>query len=121
MKKILFTLIAIAFLAPTFAQSDLTINICGNNDEFVPQAKIVECQELFVNNDNWKVKSFTVSMSSSDGTVIELKAEGHAIPSKMIELIKENKPSKIYIENIQLISKDKKTSTAEPLILKIKN
>jgi hypothetical protein len=119
MKKILFTILAIALFVPTFAQSDLTITICGNTEKVIPLAKITECGELFVNNENWKVESFKISIAIGD-KVIEMNNKGNKLSEKMINVIKESNPDKVFIENIQLVSQDSQTATIKALVLTIK-
>lgn len=129
MKNLFFALLFTISL-PTFAQSDLIVNLCDNNlitdnpkynTITLSQEELFNCNTLIVNDTNYTVNSFTISFQNKgEDVVYEMISKGNKMNITMLSEIKKHSPKKIFVEKIQLLNSDQKKITTIPLILYIK-
>ena len=119
MKKLTLTIVAAIISTCLFANNDLEASICnlpstnsitksGKTFRTVTISKTAfsNCQQLTLNDKNWKVKSFSVGMTSNKNYHVIHQFDG-TLSEKIHKKIKEFSPEKIYIEEIVLINENK--------------
>jgi len=110
MRKALLLFSAIFISLTGFSQSDLVINICNAKESSPYETtltinQLLECGELTANNKNLTVVFFSIAMSIP-GDSRKFITSGNKLSEKMIKIIQEHNPSKIYIESIKLSNED---------------
>ena len=126
MKNLLFILLATFVFSTVNAQSDVTVNICGNTDDVtvtekaitmtISQEKLLECPELLSNNKDWTVSYFVFAIHI-EGSMYQLKEPSNKISKRMIALIKKYSPKKIFLEKIQITKGEEISTDVLPLVL----
>jgi len=109
MKKTLILLSISIISLTSFSQSNTGINLCSIKDSkpyviTLTLEQLIECGELTANNKDLTISSFSIAMLAGDDA-LEITVKGHKLSEKVITAIKKHKPSKIYIEKIELSSK----------------
>jgi hypothetical protein len=126
MKNLLFILLVTFAFTSVNAQSNLTVNICGNTDGItvnekaiemtLSQEKLLECSDLLTNNKDWKVSYFVFAIHI-EGSMYEMKETGNKLSKRMIALITKYNPKKIYLQKIKLVKGEETFTDVLPLIL----
>mgnify|MGYP006921588532 CR=1 FL=1 len=127
MKKILIALISVFVLSTAFAQSNATVSMCNAavksekvNTATLTLEELLKCNQLASIDKTHYIQSFTFSIKTANKTVHEIKTDGNKLTEKMIALIKEHKPEKIYLEDIVVINQAGEAINTKALILTIK-
>lgn len=117
MKKITTFALGLFIATSVFSQSELSLNLCGNSDK-IAFSKLENCHSILVTEDGYKVYGFTVSFEFN-GMISEHKLENNELSPKVIQEISNHKPSKIFIENANVIDVNGEKVAAKPLIIEI--
>lgn len=117
MKKIGIIFIGLLMASPLFSQSDVKLSVCGKTT--IDINSLDNCRSIEVDQDGFKVYGFMASFQKED-VVYEFKLETNELNEKAVEAIKKHKPSKLYIEKINLINVNGEAMEVEPLIIEIK-
>lgn len=117
MKKITALTFGILLTATAFCQAELSLNLCGNTDK-IAFSKLENCRSINVVEDGFKVFGFTISFEFN-GMISEHKLDNNELTDKVISLIANHKPEKIYIENANVINVNGEASASKPLILEM--
>lgn len=114
----LFSFVAVLFISySAFAQKPVKVNFCGKSVSEVNIRSMIECKTISTDNSDFKVFSFTVGfMSAKDYK--EGKMIDNVISDATINLLKEDNPEMVYIEQIVLINKQGEKVSLEPFKVK---
>ncbi len=132
MKKILLILTVLFSINTAFAQNDITFNICEIQSELkegkkqgkynsltISKEKLLACLEININKKEYKISSFSFGIAT-EKDYIEINTLDNKINEKMINLIKEHKVDRVYIEKIIVENKSGEKSSAGFLTLHLK-
>jgi hypothetical protein len=130
MKNTLLAFLILFTFNTAFSQSDLGINLCGDTGNIINKKKsdvttiskeaFLNCAKIMTNNTHLTVVSFSIGMSVGNDYQ-EIKITGNKLNEKVITSIKDYKPSKLYIEQVELSSKKGTIHVGKPLIVILKN
>jgi hypothetical protein len=107
MKRYLLLLPILLISLTSSAQSGIGINFCENTklkstETTLTLKQLLECAELTVNNKNYTIYSYTVTINLS-GVIKKLMISGNKFSDKLTASIKKDKPNKIYFEEVLLM------------------
>ena len=107
MKKALIFLSILVISLTSHAQSGIGINFCETlqttpNVTTLTIKQLIECSELTVNNKNYSLDSYSVTIPVS-GDVKVLAILGNKFTEKLTSTLKKYNPSKIYFEQVILM------------------
>lgn len=114
----LFSFVLVLFVSySAFAQKSIEVNFCGRSVSEVNIRSMIECKTLSTNNADYKVFSFTLGFISGKDYK-EGKMTDNVISDIIANLIKEDNPDVVYIEQIVLINKQGEKVSLEPFKVK---
>lgn len=117
MKKIATLTIGLVITISAFCQSELSLNLCGSSDK-IAFSKLENCRSINVTEDGYKVFGFTITFEFN-GMISEHKLDNNGLTDEVISLIANHKPSKVYIENANVINANGEALISKPLVLEI--
>jgi len=127
MKKLFVTLLSILAFSTAFSQTNLIISVCNGdvktenpkfNTQTISLEKLLTCNELTANIEHYMIQSFQFSITKNK-TVYEIKLEGNKFDERMLALLKEHNPDKVYLEKIISINESGEAVNTKDLILMI--
>ena len=114
----LFSFVLVLFVScSAFAQKNIEINFCGKSTGEIKLKDLIDCKTLSTNNTDYKVFSFAIGFKSGTDYK-EGKMNDNVISDIIANLIKEDNPDLVYIEQIVLINKQGEKISAEPIKVK---
>lgn len=120
MKKITIALIGLFMMSPIFAQENVKLSLCGKSA--ITISDLDNCRSIEVDQDGYKVYGFVLRYELKANKMIkEFRMDTNELTEEAIEALKLDKPTKLYIEEINLInSAGESMNTPAPLILDVK-
>jgi len=103
MKKIALSIFALILSVSMFAGNDLKISFCDNSSKTIEEQQLLQCNELVVNSDEWKIKRLSIGFLSGKDYV-QLNVEGNKMTKAFMEKLKKASPEYLYIEKILLVN-----------------
>ncbi|MGE0562338.1 MAG: hypothetical protein AB7O47_11005 [Flavobacteriales bacterium] len=104
MKNLSLLVIGLIISFSAFSQEKMNISICEKPVGSVHLNHLLECKMLTVNNPAYKVFSFKVGFKSGKD-FIEVKMSDNVLSEKIIDRIKLDNPTEIFIDDVVLINK----------------
>lgn len=116
-RKISLFLVGFIFSFSAFSQDVVKLNFCNKTVSEVTIRNMIECKTISTDNPDYKVFSFALGFISGKDYK-EGKMTDNVISDAIINLLKEDNPNVVYIEQIVAINKQGKKITLEPFKVK---